>query len=55
MVSNELARRFGEQGIISASVNPGNIRTELRRFMSPTVENILGVRSVEFDLTVSRC
>ncbi|KAJ2925917.1 hypothetical protein H1R20_g11178, partial [Candolleomyces eurysporus] len=42
MVSNELARRFGEQGIISASVNPGNIRTELRRHMSPTVENILG-------------
>ncbi|KAJ2912527.1 hypothetical protein MD484_g7884, partial [Candolleomyces efflorescens] len=42
MVSNELARRFGEQGIISASVNPGNIRTELRRFMSPTVETILG-------------
>ncbi|KAJ2921470.1 hypothetical protein H1R20_g15622, partial [Candolleomyces eurysporus] len=42
MVSNELARRFGEEGIISASVNPGNIRTELRRHMSPTAENILG-------------
>ncbi|KAF5340714.1 hypothetical protein D9611_007438 [Ephemerocybe angulata] len=43
MVANELAERYGEQGIISCSLNPGNIRTELRRHMSPTVENILGV------------
>ncbi|KAJ7732361.1 NAD-P-binding protein [Mycena maculata] len=30
-VSNELARRYGDQGIVSISLNPGNLRTELAR------------------------
>ncbi|KDQ62477.1 hypothetical protein JAAARDRAFT_170871 [Jaapia argillacea MUCL 33604] len=34
VVSNELARRYGEQGIVSISLNPGNIKTDLARYMS---------------------
>ncbi|KAJ7737427.1 NAD-P-binding protein [Mycena maculata] len=29
--SNELARRYGDQGIVSISLNPGNLRTGLER------------------------
>ncbi|KAJ8517408.1 hypothetical protein ONZ45_g5423 [Pleurotus djamor] len=32
--STELARRYGDQGIVSAGVNPGNIQSELQRTMS---------------------
>ncbi|SJL13973.1 related to Oxidoreductase, short-chain dehydrogenase [Armillaria ostoyae] len=32
--SNELARRYGDEGIISISLNPGNIKTELLRHKS---------------------
>ncbi len=32
--SNELARKYGSQGIVSATLNPGNLRTELQRHMS---------------------
>ncbi|KAI0088815.1 NAD(P)-binding protein [Irpex rosettiformis] len=31
VVAREVARRYGDQGIISISVNPGNIKTELYR------------------------
>ncbi|KAK0498693.1 NAD(P)-binding protein [Armillaria luteobubalina] len=31
----ELARRYGEQNIISHSLNPGSIRTDLQRHLSP--------------------
>ncbi|KAJ8472767.1 hypothetical protein ONZ45_g16538 [Pleurotus djamor] len=33
--STELARRYGDQGIVSAGLNPGNIKTDLQRMMSP--------------------
>jgi len=29
--SNELARRYGEHGIVSTSLNPGNLKTDLQR------------------------
>jgi NAD(P)-dependent dehydrogenase (short-subunit alcohol dehydrogenase family) len=32
--SAELARRYGTQGIVSTSVNPGNIKTNLQRHLS---------------------
>lgn len=32
--SNELARRYGDRGIVSVSLNPGNIRTVLAQHMS---------------------
>ncbi|KIK55268.1 hypothetical protein GYMLUDRAFT_47990 [Collybiopsis luxurians FD-317 M1] len=31
LFSNELAKRYGERGIVSISVHPGSIRTELGR------------------------
>jgi len=31
LFSNELARRYGEKGIVSTSLNPGAIKTELQR------------------------
>jgi len=34
-VSNEFAKRYGEQGIVSMSVNPGNIRSDIQRYLSP--------------------
>ena len=29
--SKELARRYGDQGIVSTSLNPGNLKTDLQR------------------------
>ncbi|KAF5338971.1 hypothetical protein D9611_008806 [Ephemerocybe angulata] len=33
LFSNELARRYGDQGIVSAAMNPGNLNSELSRHM----------------------
>ncbi|THH10679.1 hypothetical protein EW146_g8297 [Bondarzewia mesenterica] len=33
--AKELARRYGDKGIVSTSVNPGNLKTELQRHMDP--------------------
>ena len=42
MFSNELQRRYGDQGIISVSLHPGNLRTDLQRHVSP-IEKVLSV------------
>ncbi|KAF8799006.1 NAD(P)-binding protein [Phlegmacium glaucopus] len=34
-ISNEFAKRYGEQGIVSTSFNPGNIKSDLQRHISP--------------------
>lgn len=34
MLANELARRYGDKGLVSTSVNPGNLNTELARHLS---------------------
>ncbi|KAF4617329.1 hypothetical protein D9613_006135 [Agrocybe pediades] len=34
VLSNELARRYGDQGIVSIALNPGNIASDLQRDMS---------------------
>jgi len=34
-ISNEFAYRYGDQGIVSTSLNPGNIKTDLQRNMTP--------------------
>ncbi|EIW81022.1 NAD(P)-binding protein [Coniophora puteana RWD-64-598 SS2] len=34
MLANELARRYGDQGLVSTSVNPGNLNTELARHLT---------------------
>ncbi|KAI5897222.1 NAD(P)-binding protein [Schizophyllum commune H4-8] len=41
LFSNELARRYGDQGIISTSLNPGNLSSNLYRHMSPIVLKIM--------------
>jgi len=33
--SNELARRYSDKGIVSTSLNPGNVRTDLQRHVPP--------------------
>ncbi|OJT10959.1 hypothetical protein TRAPUB_12521 [Trametes pubescens] len=38
--SNELNRRYGDQGIISTSLHPGNLRTEAQRHVS-SIEKVL--------------
>ncbi|KAI0725375.1 NAD(P)-binding protein [Fomitopsis betulina] len=35
VLAHECARRYAEQGILSLSVNPGNIKTEIMRYASP--------------------
>ncbi|KAJ7621215.1 NAD-P-binding protein [Roridomyces roridus] len=40
--SNELARRYGDQGIISISLHPGNIKTDLARHSSPAERALTG-------------
>ncbi|KAG5652888.1 hypothetical protein H0H81_003251 [Sphagnurus paluster] len=32
--SNELARRYGDQGIVSTALNPGNLRSDLQRHVT---------------------
>jgi NAD(P)-dependent dehydrogenase (short-subunit alcohol dehydrogenase family) len=41
VVATELARRYGDQGIISVSLNPGNVRTELGRHLGPVKKAII--------------
>lgn len=41
----EFARRYGDQGIIFISCNPGNLKTELQRHTSKIVHKLI-VRSI---------
>lgn len=34
LIAREVARRYGDQGIVSTSCNPGNLKTELTRHES---------------------
>ncbi|KIM45672.1 hypothetical protein M413DRAFT_24821 [Hebeloma cylindrosporum] len=34
LFSNELQRRYGDQGIVSTSLNPGNLKSDLQRHLS---------------------
>ncbi|TFK96602.1 NAD-P-binding protein [Pterulicium gracile] len=40
VLSNQLAKRYGDQGIVSTSLHPGILRTELGRHLS-TIEQLL--------------
>jgi len=42
LVSNEFARRYGDQGIISTSLHPGIINTDLKRHMSSFLQFMIG-------------
>ncbi|TDL27093.1 NAD-binding protein [Rickenella mellea] len=39
--SRELARRYGDQGIVSTSLNPGNLKTDLQRHAPALVRSIM--------------
>ncbi|KAG6808463.1 hypothetical protein H0H92_004035, partial [Tricholoma furcatifolium] len=41
VLSNELARRYGDQGIVSTSLNPGNLRSDLQRHVHPVANSVL--------------
>ncbi|KAJ6618474.1 NAD-P-binding protein [Mycena sp. CBHHK59/15] len=40
--SNELARRYADQGIISIALHPGNIETDLARYSTPVERALTG-------------
>ncbi|TFK24921.1 NAD(P)-binding protein [Coprinopsis marcescibilis] len=41
MLSNEIAKRYGEQGIISVACNPGNLDTDLWRHMPDLMQRVM--------------
>ncbi|KAI0330505.1 NAD-P-binding protein [Cubamyces sp. BRFM 1775] len=43
VLANQIAKRYANKGIISISVNPGNIRTDLQRYVSPVVLKIMNL------------
>ncbi|TRM63807.1 hypothetical protein BD626DRAFT_568431 [Schizophyllum amplum] len=40
VLANELARRYGDQGIISTALNPGNLQSNLQRYMNPIASKL---------------
>ncbi|KAI5116378.1 hypothetical protein M0805_003532 [Coniferiporia weirii] len=43
VVAHELARRYGDQGIISVSLNPGGVKTDIKRRASTFQDFILSI------------
>ncbi|CAE6533519.1 unnamed protein product, partial [Rhizoctonia solani] len=43
LFSNELAKRYANQGIISSSLNPGNLQTELQRHLPWLVAKLISL------------
>ncbi|PPQ63836.1 hypothetical protein CVT24_009786 [Panaeolus cyanescens] len=41
LYSNTLARKYGDQGIVSTSVNPGNLKTDLARHLPKFVSAVM--------------
>ncbi|KAE9399448.1 DUF221-domain-containing protein [Gymnopus androsaceus JB14] len=41
LFSNELAKRYGDQGIVSISIHPGSVRTELNRSLPLVMRSIM--------------
>ncbi|KAG9223874.1 hypothetical protein CCMSSC00406_0007736 [Pleurotus cornucopiae] len=41
--ATELARRYGDQGIVSTCINPGNIRTNLQRHLPTITGKVFGL------------
>ena len=49
--ANELHRRYGDQGVVSVSLHPGNLKTDLQRHVS-SIEKVL---SASLSDMVDRC
>jgi retinol dehydrogenase 12 len=45
--AQELARRYGEQGIVATSLNPGTIDTDLPRHVNSRLQKIFMVRHAQ--------
>ncbi|KAF5326839.1 hypothetical protein D9619_004230 [Psilocybe cf. subviscida] len=43
LLSTELARKYGDQGIVSTALNPGNLKSELTRHISAAERFLLGL------------
>ncbi|KAG8980276.1 hypothetical protein FRB94_011994 [Tulasnella sp. JGI-2019a] len=43
LFSNELAKRYADQGIVSTALNPGNLQTELQRHLPSLRQRILSL------------
>ncbi|EPS99625.1 NAD-binding protein [Fomitopsis schrenkii] len=43
VVAREFAKRYADQGIVSTSCNPGNIKTELQRYAPTILRNIMNL------------
>ena len=50
MVSREIARRYGDDGVVSIALNPGNIKTKLIDTISDDKTKKIVVRS-----SLARC
>ncbi|THH16750.1 hypothetical protein EW146_g3938 [Bondarzewia mesenterica] len=50
LFSNELARRYGNQGIVSNSLNPGGVRTELQRHVNNPIARLI-ISALVYDVS----
>ncbi|KAG8214988.1 hypothetical protein J3R82DRAFT_8391 [Butyriboletus roseoflavus] len=50
VVALELARRYGDQGIVSTSLNPGNIKSDLQRHLPQFVQTMMN-HTVLYDVS----
>lgn len=39
--ANELGRRYADQGIVSTSLHPGNLKSDLQRHISPFIRGVM--------------
>lgn len=45
VVAQEFARRYGDQGIVTTSLNPGTLESPLYRHVDSPVQKFIAVRS----------
>ncbi|KAF6757289.1 hypothetical protein DFP72DRAFT_1113173 [Ephemerocybe angulata] len=43
IISNEFARRYGKEGLVSCSLNPGNLQSELQRHLGPVTKAVVSL------------
>ncbi|KAF5309691.1 hypothetical protein D9611_014710 [Ephemerocybe angulata] len=43
IIANEFARRYGNEGLVSCSLNPGNLQSDLQRHMGPITKMLVGL------------
>ncbi|KAF6743904.1 hypothetical protein DFP72DRAFT_931068, partial [Ephemerocybe angulata] len=43
IIANEFARRYGDEGLVSCSVNPGNLQSDLQRHLGPITKKLVSL------------